>query len=103
MSWQSATREEVLARVAAEMAELDPEYFAGLEAYLVEPYSVVVNRFDEHDQVFVVARSTSHVIFFEDIEGNFCLARESNGRLSEVMDFVDLGLNLREMRRMEGL
>ena len=101
MSWRPATREEMLAALAAEKADLDPDFLAEFDGYWVEPCAALVRRSGEDEPVFIVARSASRIIFYEDVEESFCLAREAGGRLTEVMDFGHLGPALKEMRRME--
>ena len=65
------------------MGECSPEQLAAFEAVRVEPYQVPIARNGGIEQVFVVARNGSKVMYYEDVEEGFNIAQlASDGSIS---------------------
>ena len=74
MSWESISRAELDELIAAEVALLDPEALAVYVRFRVEPQ--IIQRVFARDPSapepsYVIARSGPHVLFYDDIEGEW--------------------------------
>ena len=100
MEWKPATRDAVKAAVRADWIEIDPALQVRLAAYLVEPQPASIKRFNKLERAFIVARSNSRVVFFDDVEDDFWIGREADGLLTETTDYGHLAVALQELERL---
>src|SRR5689334_19444135 len=103
MSWKAATKDEVIAAMAQHRVGLDPAYMGQFDRYLIDPVPSLIRRFGGDECAYIVARSATHVVIYDDIEGDFGTAREVDGRIVDEAYFGDLALALRELRHLESL
>ena len=97
--WTPATKEEVEAALLAERNGIGASTLGLIDRYKVEPYLVALERFGKEGQAYVVARSSTHVVFFEDVEEVFGIAREEGGRLLDCAMYGGLALAIGELHR----
>ena len=97
--WQAATAEDVRRAIDQERKQVDPALWASLASLLVEPYPSTVERFGLTECAFVVAKSGSRVVFFDDIEEDFGTADEVSGSLANCASYGPLFLALKEVIR----
>lgn len=102
MDWMPATREEVQEEIRKGWDDLDPDLRSKLGRYLVDPFPVSLMRFGEEENAFIVARGSRCVVFFDDVEDEFGIAEETDGRLSGISFCGELGFTLQELHRREG-
>jgi len=94
VTWTAATKAEVECEILREREAAIPENLALLDQYAVDPYPVILER-EGDEQAFVVARSATHVVYFEDVEEIFGTAREVGGRLVDCAMYGPLVLAVR--------
>lgn len=68
----------------------------------MEPSPALLMRFGKEENAFIVARGARFVVFFDDVEEEFGIAEEVDGRLSGVSFCGDLMFALQELHRREG-
>ena len=100
MTWVPVTKDEIERVMLAEREGIASSYLALIDRYRVNPYPVVIHRFGNDEQAFVVARSPTHVVFFDDIEDIFGIATEDGGRLRECAMYGALALTIGELHRL---
>jgi hypothetical protein len=94
--WTPATKEEIALAIAAEREASDPLHFTGLENMLVELSPCKIHRFGAVEQVFIVARASQRVVYFDDVEDDFATAREVDGQLVDCAAYGPLILALEQ-------
>ena len=94
-TWKPATKDVVKQIVRDERADIHADYLPLVDSYLIDPYPVVLPRLGTEEQAFVVARSLTHVVYFEDVEEIFGTAREVDGRLVDCAMYGPLVLAVR--------
>ena len=100
MDWKPANMQEVLTAIEADWVGIDPALMTRLATYLVEPQSALVERFGRVENAFIVARINRHVVFFDDIEEEFCTAKEAAGKLWGVESYGNVAVALSELERL---
>lgn len=91
-TWRPATKEEVQDSLKWEQRLTDAEVWERWADKLVEPYAVTIFRFGKVEGAFVVARLPERVVYFDDIEEEFCTATEVDGRLVDDCAYGNGGL-----------
>jgi hypothetical protein len=94
--WSPSTVEEVRETIEEVAQQAGPIIWP---SKLTEPYPVLIERFGEIRQMFVVAKMPTRVVYFEDIEDEFGTATEVDGRLVDCANYSDLRLCIREAER----
>jgi len=98
--WQPATADDVIRAVDREREQSDPAIWASRASILVSPYPSSIERFGAFERAFVVARSGTRVVFYDDIEDDFGTADEAEGKLVRCASYgpliVALGEAIRE-------
>jgi len=100
MGWTSASKGEVQEAVEADWIGIDHTLKTRLVTYLVEPEPALIQRFGKMENAFIVARLNDHVVFFDDIEEDFGIAREADGSLVEATAYGNIALALSEMEQL---
>ncbi|MGC6330980.1 hypothetical protein [Rhizorhabdus sp. FW153] len=93
--WSPATKDDVLRAIADVAADTGPDWVR-YEERLIDPYPSTIERFGRRECAFVVARTATRVVFFDDIEETFGTATEEAGKLIYRADFGDLRLAIKE-------
>lgn len=100
MDWTPANKQQVQAAIEDYWVGIDPALKVRLSAYLIEPYSASVERFGTMADAFVVAQIDRHVVFFDDVEEDFGMAKlADDGTLSDVAAYGNIAVALRELER----
>lgn len=99
MDWAPANKQEVLTALEEDWVGIDPAVRVRLSSYLVDPRPASIERFGKTEQAFVVAQIKRHVVFFDDIEGDFGTAEEEGGKLSNTAAYGNIALALRELEQ----
>lgn len=98
--WEPATVEEVRRIIGEERKQVNSALWASRASILVEPYPSTVERFGAFERAYVVARSGSRVVFFDDVEDIFGTADEVGGQLTNCDSYgpliVALAVAIRE-------
>lgn len=99
MEWAPANKQDVLAAIEEDWLGINSATKVRLSSYLIDPYPVSIERFDRSERAFVVAKIDRHVVFFDDIEGIFGTAEETEDKLSNIAAYGNIALALRELER----
>ena len=102
MSWIPATEEEVRGEVHEGWIAIDAALRSELGHYLVDLSPASLKRSGEEENVFIVARGAGCVVFFDDVEDEFGIAKEIDGRLSDISFCGELVFALQALHRLEG-
>jgi hypothetical protein len=86
--------------LAEERAGIAPSRLALIDRYQIDPHPVTFERLGMYEHAFIVARAAGHVVFFDDVEGDFGTAREVAGRLTDCAMFGNLALTIGELHRL---
>lgn len=97
--WPPATIEDVRSAIAEVADHAGPNIWPRYAQKLIEPYIASIERFGEEEQVFVVAKLPTRVVYYEDIEEVFGTATEIDGRLVDCANYSDLRLCIMEAER----
>jgi hypothetical protein len=71
VDWQSATIEQVIEIVKADLARCTPDQIAVFEKYRTPPYRAPLSRYGQDESVIVVAQKENEVVYWEDVEEGF--------------------------------
>lgn len=100
MHWAPATEDEVRSAISIDWAGIDPALGRRLSAYLIDPELAEIERFDQIEGAFVVARIGRYVVAYDDVEEIFGTAELAGGRLLNPAWYGNIVLALRELERM---
>jgi len=80
MEWKHATIKEVRDIVMADLRRCNADQIAAFRQYSVEPFLAPIERYGKEENVVVVARKSSEVIYWEDVEEGFNISVVGPGR-----------------------
>jgi hypothetical protein len=84
MTWRAATIDDVKAILNRDLGKCDAAQLEVFREYSVEPYFAPLERFGDTENVVVVARKSSEVMYWEDVEEGFNISPvASDGRILE--------------------
>ena len=84
MEWHPATIEDVREIIKTDLASCDPQQRNIFQKFFVEPYFAPIYRYDNLEQLVVVARKEDEVMYWEDIDGGFNISpTDSTGLILE--------------------
>ncbi len=99
----SSIEEYARAAIDLDWVGIDPDLRTRFSAYLIDPVPARIELFGTLEATCIVARIGPHVVFFDDIEGDFGTAVEKDGQLSEAASYGNIALALRELERIASL
>lgn len=83
-AWEPISQAELESLIREQLAECDSELIEVLQKHRVTPFRAPIERLGQEEQVFVVARRGSEVMYYEDVEGGFNFSPISpEGRILE--------------------
>ena len=94
--WRPASLDEVAQAIEDEREQSDPAVWASVSSILIDPFPSTIERFGTPERAFVVARSGTRLVFYDDVEGDFGTADEAGGLLVRRATYGPLILALRE-------
>ena len=83
-TWKPISASELKELLSRQLGDWSPEQVATFETVRVAPYQVPIVRNGNVEQVFVVARKGTEVMYYEDVEDGFNISQlTSDGAIAE--------------------
>lgn len=77
MQWTPITELQLRELVSESVAKMMPETLAAYKKFAIEPYKIPCIRTETAgvEYVYAVAQSRSHIVLFDDVEGDFAVGK----------------------------